>query len=291
MPGRSCGSKTRPRSRHRATGTPSGPDQRGERHGSRVHTAHRNGVNPTAARYPAGRRRGRLRATCPQGYAIPDGSAGAPRDDTFCHRARSSSRSKPLGETGMGYCTRYARLTSYTGQLWVDKPDGLFRGQPPRSRSSWRSRPLLHLGAHLIHKAAGGGNHRLRVTAADAQDNMLYPGVFVAFDGVNHLLRRAADGGRTSGGIATIAKGDVVHPGRNRQAGGITAGLGTEPPQGDGFLRQGLGWQIARMPAISKADGTAQGCRGIATNPHRGMWFLHRFWIEAQIGNPVVLAL
>src|SRR6266699_2063435 len=132
MPWRSCGSKTRPRSRHRATGTPSGPDQRGAHHGSRVHTAHRNGVNLTAARYQAGRRRGRLRATCPQGYAIPDGSAGAPRDDTFCHRARSSSRSKPLGETGMGYCTRYARLTSYTGQLWVDKPDGLFRGQPPR---------------------------------------------------------------------------------------------------------------------------------------------------------------
>src|SRR6266699_1861806 len=133
MPWRSCGSKTRPRSRHRATGTPSGPDQRGAHHGSRVHTAHRNGVNLTAARYQAGRRRGRLRATCPQGYAIPDGSAGAPRDDTFCHRARSSSRSKPLGETGMGYCTRYARLTSYTGQLWVDKPDGLFRGQPPRA--------------------------------------------------------------------------------------------------------------------------------------------------------------
>src|SRR3989442_7278301 len=133
MPWPCLGSKTRPRGRHRATGIPSGPDQRGAHHGSRVHTAHRNGVNPTAARYQAGRRRGRLRATCPQGYAIPDGSAGVPRDDTFCHRARSSSCSKPLGETGMGYCTRYARLTSYTGQLWVDKPDGLFRGQPPRA--------------------------------------------------------------------------------------------------------------------------------------------------------------
>jgi len=44
---------------------------------------------------------------------------------------------------------------------------------------------------------------------------------------------------------------------RNRQAGGNTAGLGTEPPQGDGFLRQGLGRQVTRMPAIPKADGAA----------------------------------
>src|SRR5712691_4581350 len=60
MPGRSCGSKTLPRSRHRATGTPSGPDQRGERHGSRIHTAHRNGVNPTAARYQEEKSQGAL---------------------------------------------------------------------------------------------------------------------------------------------------------------------------------------------------------------------------------------
>jgi hypothetical protein len=44
---------------------------------------------------------------------------------------------------------------------------------------------------------------------------------------------------------------------RNRQAGRSTAGLGTEPPQGDGFLRQGFGRQVTRMPAIPKADGAA----------------------------------
>src|SRR5713101_2847074 len=135
-PGRSCGSKTPPRSRHRATGTPSWPDQRGGHHGSHVHTAHRNGPNPTAARYQAGRRPGRLQAVCPQGCATPDGSTGAPRDETFCHRDRSSSRSKPLGETRMEYWKRYYRLTSHTRQLHIDKPDGLFRGQPPRRKDA-----------------------------------------------------------------------------------------------------------------------------------------------------------
>src|SRR5262245_6980391 len=74
---------------------------------------------------------------------------------------------------------------------------------------------LLHLWAHLVHKTASGGNHRLRVAPADAQHNMLHSGVFVAFDGVDHLLRCTADGGRTPGGIATIAKCDVIHPSRN----------------------------------------------------------------------------
>src|SRR6266446_9172561 len=106
---------------------------------------------------------------------------------------------------------------------------------------------------------------------------MLYPGIFVAFDSINHQLRRTAEGGGTPGGITTVAKGDVVHPGRNCQAGGITASLGTEPPQDDGFLRQGLWRQIAWMPAVPKADGTAQGCRGIATNPHWRMRFLYGF--------------
>src|SRR5262249_21960945 len=96
---------------------------------------------------------------------------------------------------------------------------------------------LLHFWAYLIHEAAGGGNHCLCVAATDAQPNMLHPGVFVAFDGVDHLLGGTADGGRASGGIATVAKRDVVHPGRNGQAGGITSGLGTEPPQANGFLR------------------------------------------------------
>src|SRR5438132_13734930 len=67
---------------------------------------------------------------------------------------------------------------------------------------------LLHFWPHLIHKAAGSGKHRLRVATADAQHNMLHPGVFVAFDGVDHVLRRATDGGGTPGGIATVAKGD-----------------------------------------------------------------------------------
>src|SRR6266481_1251959 len=178
MPGRSCGSKTLPRSRHRATGTPSGPDQRGERHGSRIHTAHRNGVNPTAARYQAGRRRGRLRATCPQGYAIPDGSAGVPRDDTFCHRARSSSRSKPLGETGMGYCKRSYRLTSYTGQLWVDKPDGWFRGQAPKLvdinfylfilfQKQWYS-PFRNVAGYLLEIGANTAKIHKQKTASSS---------------------------------------------------------------------------------------------------------------------------
>src|SRR5207245_293686 len=98
----------------------------------------------------------------------------------------------------------------------------------------------LHVWAHLIYKAAGSSKHRLRITAADAQHNMLHPGVFVTFDGVDHLLRRATDGGGAPGGVATVAKRDVVHPCRNCQTGGITASLGTEPPQDDGFLCQGL---------------------------------------------------
>src|SRR5262245_64780619 len=100
----------------------------------------------------------------------------------------------------------------------------------------------LHVWAHLSDKAVGSGNHRLRVTATDAQHNMLHSSVFVPFDGVNHLLRCAAEGGGTPGGVAAIAKRDVVHPCRNCQTGGITSGLGTEPPQDDGFLGQGL-WQ------------------------------------------------
>src|SRR5262249_4451505 len=93
------------------------------------------------------------------------------------------------------------------------------------------------------------------------------------------------------GGVATVTERDVVHPCRNSQACGIAAGLGTELPQGEGFLGQGLWQQIARMPAISKANGAAQGCWGIATNPDRGMRFLDGFGIKAQIGNLVVLAL
>src|SRR5215475_12224994 len=90
----------------------------------------------------------------------------------------------------------------------------------------------LHVWAYLIDKAAGSGNHRLRVTTADAQDNMLHPGVFVTFDGVDHLLRCATEGSGTPGGVATVAKCDVVHPCRYSQTGGITPSLGTEPPQG-----------------------------------------------------------
>src|SRR5262245_44961900 len=120
---------------------------------------------------------------------------------------------------------------------------------------------------------------------------MLHSGVGVAFDGVDHVLRRAAERGRAPGSVATITKGDVVYPCRNSQAGGIAASLGTEPPQGDGFLGQRFWEQIARMPAISKADGTAQGGKSIASDPHRGMRFLDGFWEKAQIGNLVVLAL
>src|SRR5262245_9859761 len=120
---------------------------------------------------------------------------------------------------------------------------------------------------------------------------MLHSGVFVALDSVDHVLRRTTDGGGTPGGIATVAKRNVIHPCRNRQAGGITASFGTELPQGDGFLSQGFGRQIARMPAIPKSDGAAQGRCGIATNPHRGVRFLDGFRIEAKIRNPVVLAL
>src|SRR5262245_45254285 len=120
---------------------------------------------------------------------------------------------------------------------------------------------------------------------------MLYSGVGVAFDGVDHLLRRAAEGCGAPGSIATVTKRDVVHPCRNSQAGGIAASLGTELSQGNGFLGQGFWEQIARMPAIPKADGPAQGGRSIAPNPHRGMRFLYGFWKKAQIGNLVVLAL
>src|SRR5499433_3760093 len=117
---------------------------------------------------------------------------------------------------------------------------------------------------------------------------MLYSGVGVAFDGVDHLLRRAAEGGGAPGSVATVTKGDVVDPCRNSQASRIAASLGTEPPQGDGFLGQGFWEQIARMPAIPKADGAAQGGRSIAPNPHRGMRFLDGFWKKAKIGNLVV---
>jgi hypothetical protein len=86
---------------------------------------------------------------------------------------------------------------------------------------------------------------------------MLHPGVFVSFDRVDHLLCRAADRGGTPRSIATVAKRDVVHRGRNRHAGGITSSLGTELPQGDSFGRQGFWGQITRMPAIPKPDGTA----------------------------------
>ena len=142
----------------------------------------------------------------------------------------------------------------------------------------------LHFWAHLIDKAAGGGNHGLRVAATDTQHNMLHSGVFVAFDGVDHLLRRAAEGGGTPGSVATVTKGDVVHPRRNRQAGGVAAGLGTEPPQGDGFLGQGLGSKLLGCQP-SPSGRPAQGCRRIATNPHRGMRFLDGFGIKAQIGD------
>src|SRR5215475_11138767 len=119
---------------------------------------------------------------------------------------------------------------------------------------------------------------------------MLHPGVCVAFDGVDHLLRRATKGGGAPGSVATVAKRDVVHPCRNRHTGGVAASLGTESPQGDGFLGQGFWEQIAWMPAIPKADSTAQGGRSIAPNPHRGMRFLDRFGKKAKIGNLVVLA-
>src|SRR5262249_47381473 len=75
------------------------------------------------------------------------------------------------------------------------------------------------------------------------------------------------------------------------EIGRLAASLGTEPPQGDGFLGQGFWEQIARMPAIPKADGAAQGGRSIASNPHRGMRFLDGFWKKAKIDNLVVLAL
>src|SRR4029434_1662536 len=118
---------------------------------------------------------------------------------------------------------------------------------------------------------------------------MLYSGVGVAFDGVDHLLCRAAEGGGAPGSVATVTTGDIAHPCRNRQAGGIAASLGTEPPQGDGFLGQCFWEQIARMPAVPKADGAAQGGRRIAPNPHWGMRFLDGFWKKTQIGNLIVL--
>src|SRR6266487_954266 len=80
-----------------------------------------------------------------------------------------------------------------------------------------------HVWTHLLYKAAGGGNHRLRVMAADAQHNMLHPRIFVPFDSIDHLLRRTTDGGGTPGGVATVAKRDVVHPCRDSQACGIAA--------------------------------------------------------------------
>src|SRR4029453_4125603 len=120
---------------------------------------------------------------------------------------------------------------------------------------------------------------------------MLHSSVGVAFDGVDHVLRRAAEGGRAPGSVATITKRDVFPPCQNSRAGGIAASLGTELPQGDGFLGQCFWQQIARMPAIPKADGAAQGSRSIAPNPHRGMRFLDGFWKKAKIGNLVVLAL
>src|SRR5262249_3592072 len=120
---------------------------------------------------------------------------------------------------------------------------------------------------------------------------MLYSGVGVAFDGVDHLLRRAAEGGGAPGSVAPGTKGGVVDPGRKSHASGSAASPRREPPQGDGFLGQGFWEQIARMPAIPKVDGAAQGGRSIAPNPHRGMRFLDGFWKKAQIGNLVVLAL
>src|SRR5262249_55153466 len=121
--------------------------------------------------------------------------------------------------------------------------------------------------------------------------NMLHPGVFVAFDGVDHLLRRATDRGGTPGGVAAVAERNVVHPCRNSQACGIAASLGTEPPQGDGFLGQSLWQHNGASPAHPQAHGGGEGLWSITHNPPWGIRFLDGFGIKAKIGNLVVLAL
>src|SRR5262249_52473247 len=59
--------------------------------GGHPHTAHRHGANPTAVPDRASRRPHRPPAAWRQGSALPVGSAGAPRVDTFSSGTRSSS--------------------------------------------------------------------------------------------------------------------------------------------------------------------------------------------------------
>src|SRR5712691_6152656 len=130
---RSCGSKTPRRSRHTATGRPSWLDRTGERRAFLARTAHKSGVNPTGARYPKGKRPDRPRAAWRQGYAPAADSAAVPRAGTFCHQTHSSWLSTAQEDEGSGDRERYYRLRAPARQLWTDKPDNLFRGQPPRA--------------------------------------------------------------------------------------------------------------------------------------------------------------
>lgn len=74
--------------------------------------------------------------------------------------------------------------------------------------------PLLYFWSHFIHKAAGGGNHRLCVAVADAQHNMLHSGVGVAFDVVDYLLCRGrAYAAQTGSCVPNGAVGEVQRAG------------------------------------------------------------------------------
>src|SRR5439155_22295370 len=86
-----------------------------------------------------------------------------------------------------------------------------------------------HVWTQLLYKAAGGGNHPLRVMAADAQHNMLHPRLFAPFYAIDHLPRRTTDGRGTRSGIVTVAKRKVVDPCRDSQTCWRQASPDTQP--------------------------------------------------------------